>query len=134
MKMKYLKKYESYFGDTQMGRVLQEKEIDVQPIIDNINDILIDLTDENNWSISSGKYSVDDLGWKVSVKPVGPLNNINDKLGILIEISKSEGFIRKQSEEVYDRIDDYLKSLGYKNRLNQFDGYRLQLIYRWNHK
>lgn len=83
-----------------------EKELDAEPIIDTINDILIELTDENEWDMKGGDISTRYNGWKVNVQAVGPLKHAADKLGILITITKREGFIRKQSEEVSGRIDD----------------------------
>jgi len=120
--MKHLKRYNEGF--------IENLELDVNPIIDDINDILIELTDENDWDMDKGKHIPREGSWKVNVQAVGPLKDYNDKLGILITIGKSEGFIRKQSEEVSSRIDDYLKSLGYKNKRNNFDGYNLVLLYR----
>ncbi len=127
--MKYLKSYKIYEDK------FQKQEEEVQPIIDTINDILIELTDNNDWDIIKGHFSERSNSFKVDVKNIGPLKNKNDRLGILVSINKSDGFIRTQSEEVVNRINDYLGSFlsqeGYRNRGYNFDGYTLTITYRW---
>lgn len=120
-------------SESQHQEYMKIVETEIEPIVDTINDILLDLTDENDWDMKGSDISARDNGWKVNVEGVGPLKNYQDKLGVLIQITKSEGFIRKQADEVSGRIDDYLKSLGYKLSVNKFDGYTLYLIYRYNY-
>ena len=125
--MKYLKRYES----VNHHEFYQNLELDVNPIINTINDILLDITDGNEWDVTNGKFSPRSNSFKVDVKPIGPLKDYNDKLGILIEINKQDGFIRSQDYEVTSRINDYLKSEDYVKRGTRFDGYKLSIVYRW---
>lgn len=123
-------KYLDYFLERMLYSHL---ESEVQPIIDEINDILLDLTDKNEWSIRGAELTkTTNSSFKVDVKPIGPLKNSGDKLGILVTINKPEGFIRGDSEEVISRVDDYLKPMGWIRRSTNFDGYTLSVIWRWN--
>lgn len=121
--MKHLKTFNESTYQWPSGNI-EKYEKDVFPIIDMVNDILLELTDE--------KYDLPKERFRVKVEAIGPIHKYTDKLGIVIRIRRDDGFILKDIEEVVNRIDSYLESEGYhKSGRVSFDGYDYGMIYRY---
>lgn len=91
-----------------------------QHIVDTVNDILIELSDEN-WddSVDRFKYRVTET------------SNQKGQNGLSIDIHRETGFTRKDVYPTIDRITNYLKSEGYiRYGMDIFDGYNCNVFYR----
>lgn len=120
--MDYDKDY--YYDKKNEAVDYQKLETEVYPIIDTLNDIFLELTDDN--------FDIKEKRFRVKIQPCGPLYNYNDKLSILIEILKPEGFLRKDVYPIMDRVDEYLTSEGYcKYGVDKFSGYAYSSVYRY---
>ena len=118
--MKYIKLYEVFAAE----KPLSEYEDEVFPLIDTINDILLELSDEN-WDEQKDRF-------KFRVEAIGPIKSKDDKLGISLNIHRDSGFIRSDVYPIIDRITSYLNSEGYTKRgMDIFDGYNCNVIYRY---
>ena len=72
--------------------------------IENVKDILLELSDDNWDDINNRFYT------EVETMPCRGM------LSIYIYISKPSGFIRRELEDIIDRLSSYLGYLGYENR------------------
>jgi hypothetical protein len=72
--------------------------------IETVKDILLELSDDNWDDINNRFYT------EVDTMPCRGM------LSIYIYISKPSGFIRREIEDIIDRLSSYLGSLGYENR------------------
>jgi hypothetical protein len=72
--------------------------------IETVKDILLELSDDNWDDINNRFYT------EVDTMPCRGM------LSIYIYISRPSGFIRRDIEDIIDRLSSYLGSLGYENR------------------
>ena len=106
--MKYLKGYKIFENHFDREGVIET--------IQTVKDILLELSDDN-WDDSKNRFSTE-----VEAMPCRGM------LSIYVYINKPSGYIRKDLEDVINRLSDYLGSLGYEKRgADRFDGYQCKV-------